>query len=526
MPLPSQLARSVSVAVLLAVLAGCASVSVATDPLKLPAGANQSPVVVSITANTGEVQGFTTMTVHLVPPKGRESDTTQYFVLERKAPEMARDTALFVGALPPGDYEFSALSDTRTNKILRLNNGSKLLGTFPVEAGKPADLGRLIVTPVNSRIVFGRSARIASNTLLLERASPQHAALFARTPASGWGHPRLPDDKVEEYASAPPLGANCATETADGAVIAASRLGTVLRRAPGGRWGAWHGPGIDSLLCVTPADLPDAELLAVGEFGTLLRKPPGEDKLLPVATGNLPAGNIVAITGNRKAGWTVGVHHGNTLTVLHTADLHAGDWKPIETIDVGFSFWTGLQNFWMWGDSQRMGYTVTAGPIHELDYASGKWTTLDTPNKARLHDFAVEPSGAMGVLTSTSAGVAGIFAGVFVSNDRARSWQPVEVPYNVKVSPIRRDYAGTMYMAGGAFSEPELQVSKDGGKTWTHAGKRGLGRQLLPLRSGELLDFGGAEHGIFSIGHSADGGRTWEVEYSNFDRKAYEMQRK
>lgn len=185
MPLPSQLARSVSVAVLLAVLAGCASVSVATDPLTLPAGANQSPVVVSITANTGEVQGFTTMTVHLVPPKGRENDTPQYFVLERRAPEMARDTALFVGALPPGDYEFSALSDTRTNKILRLNNGSKLLGTFPVEAGKPADLGRLIVTPVNSRIVFGRSARIASNTLLLERASPQHAALFARTPASG-----------------------------------------------------------------------------------------------------------------------------------------------------------------------------------------------------------------------------------------------------------------------------------------------------------------------------------------------------
>lgn len=53
-----------------------------------------------------------------------------------------------------------------------------------------------------------------------------------------------------------------------------------------------------------------------------------------------------------------------------------------------------------------------------------------------------------------------------------------------------------------------------------------LGRQLLPLRSGELLDFGGAEHGIFSIGHSTDGGRTWEVEYSNFDRRAYEMSRK
>ena len=526
MPLSSLLARSVPVAVLLAALAGCSSVSMATDPLKLPAGSTQSPVVVSITANTGEVQGFTDMSVHLVPPKGRESDTPQYFVLQRQAPDMARDTSLFVGALPPGEYEFSGLRDADRNKILRLDHGSKLLGSFVVEAGKPVDLGRLIVTPVNNYILFGRSERVASNTALLERASPQHAALFARTPASGWGHPRAPADRVEEYAAARPLGANCPTELADGSVVAASRLGVVLRRSPSGRWGALRGPGIDSLLCVTAADLPDAELLVVGEFTTLLRKPPREDKLLPVPTGNLPAGNIVGITGSRKAGWTVGVHDGKTVTVLHTADLNAGDWKPVASLDVGFSFWTGAHSFWMWGDAERMGYATSTGPIHELDYASGKWTTLDTPNKANLREIAVEPSGAVGVLTSAAGGAGGIFAGVFISNDRARSWQPVEVPYKVKVAPIRRDYAGTMYMAGGALSEPELQVSKDGGKTWTHAAKRSLGRQLLPLRSGELLDFGGAEYGIFSIGHSADGGRTWQVEYSNFDRKAYEMQRK
>ncbi|MEW6020800.1 MAG: hypothetical protein AB1807_01550 [Pseudomonadota bacterium] len=526
MPLASQLARSVPVAVLLAALAGCASVSVATDPLKLPAGANQSPVVVSITANTGEVQGFTDMSVHLVPPKGRENETPQYFVLQRKAPDMARDTSLFVGALPPGEYEINALRDATNNKILRLDNGSKKLDSFVVEAGKPVDLGRMIVTPINNHILFGRSERVGSNTLLLERASPQHAALFARAPASGWGHPRLPADRAEEYAASRPLGANCPTELPDGAVVAASRLGVVLRRAPDGRWSALRGPGIDSLLCVTAADLPDAELLAVGEFSTLLRKPPQEDKLLPVATGNLPAGNIVGITGSRKAGWTVGVHSGSTVTVLHTPELHSGNWKPAASLDVGFSFWTGAHHFWMWGDAQRMGYTVTTGPIHELDYASGKWTMLDTPNKAQLREVAFEPSGAVGVLTSAAGGAGGIFAGVFVSNDRARSWKPVEVPYNVKVAPIRHDYAGTMYMAGGALSEPELQVSKDGGKTWTHAAKRSLGRQLLPLRSGELLDFGGAEHGIFSIGHSTDGGRTWEVEYSNFDRRAYEMSRK
>lgn len=526
MPLARPLVRTAAAAVLLAALAGCAVTSVAVDPLTLPAGAVQSPVAVSITTNTGEVRGFDQMTVQLVRPKGRENDTPQFFVLQRKAPEMARDTALFIGALAPGEYEFISLSETRSKLILQLGNASKLLGTFSVEAGKPLDLGRLIVTPVNRHVVFGRSERITSNAALLARASPQHAALFARTPASGWGRPRLERDLVEEYATARPLGANCATEMADGGVIAASRLGTVLRRSAQGRWAALRGPGIDSLLCVVPADLPDAELLAVGEFGTMLRKPPKENVLLPVTTGNLPAGNIVAITGNRKVGWTVGVQNGANLTVLHTPELHSGNWTPINTVDVGFSFWTGASNFWMWGDDQRMGYTVTAGPIHELDYASGKWTVLDTPNKARLSALAVEPSGAMGALTETAAGAGGILAGVFVSNDRARSWQPVEVPFKVKVAPIRRDYAGTMYLSGGVFGEPELQVSKDNGKTWAHAGKLELRRQLLPLRSGELLDFGGAEYGIFSIGHSADGGRTWKNEYSTFDHKAYEASRK
>jgi len=325
--------------------------------------------------------------------------------------------------------------------------------------------------------------------------------------------------------TARPVGANCATELADGSVVAASRLGIVLRRDASGRWGGMHGPGIDSLLCVTPADLPDAELLAVGEFGTLLRKPPQENRLLPVETGNLPAGNIVAITGSRKAGWTVAVQNATTVKVLHTAQLQSGNWTVIDTLDIGAGFWNGPPSFWMWGDAGRMAYAISPGPIHELDYASGKWSKLDTPNKASLRQLAVEPTGAVGAITSVG-GVAGIFAGVYVSNDHAHSWQPVEVPFKVKLNPIRRGHDGTMYMSGGPFGEPELQVSKDNGKTWTLAAKRDMSRDLLPLRSGELLDFGGAGSGIFSIGHSADGGRTWKTEYSNFDRRAYESSRK
>lgn len=526
MPMFRPLARSVPAAILLATLGGCSWTSVATDPLKLPANSGQSPVVVSITANTSQVQGFTTLTVRLVPAMGQQAEIAQYFVLNRTAPEMARDTSVFIGALAPGRYEFTSLDDVKSQKILRLNNAAKLIGPFQVEAGKPVDLGRLVVTPVNASAVIGRSARIESNAALLARASPEHAALFARAAPSGWGHPRLEEDKVEEYASARPVGVNCATELPDGGVIAASRLGMVLRRDPAGRWATVRGPGIDSLLCVTPADLPDAELLAVGEFTTLLRKPPNEGRLLPVDTGNLPKGNIVGIAGNRKAGWTVGVQSGDKVTVLHTPDLHGGAWTPVETVDVGPSFWSGASHFWMWGDDKRMGYAVSEGPIHELDYASGTWTAVDTPNRAHLMDLVVEPAGGFSALTAAPAGAGGLFASEFLSNDRARTWHPVAIPFNVKVMPVRRDYAGNLYASGGVFGDQELQVSKDNGVTWTQASKREFRRQLLPLRAGGLLDFGGAEQGIFSIEHSTDGGRTWKIEYTNFDRRAYEMRRR
>lgn len=510
---------------LLASLAGCASVSVADDPLKLPAGTIQSAVVVSITANTGETRGFSDMQVRLLPPPGSEGGIDKYYVLKRMAPGMARDTSLFVGALPPGQYEFASLGDSATNKILRLHGAAALLGAFPVEAGKPADLGRLIVTPVNSKVIFGRSARVTSNMALLERFAPAHAPLFARG-ASGWGRARLADDQVEEYALQRPVGAECATELESGAVVAASRLGTVLQRSKEGHWGALRGPGIDSLLCVTAADMPDAELLAVGEFGNLLRKPPQEDRLVPVATGDLPAGNLLRIAGNRKAGWHVALQNGNDVTVYHTADLASGKWTARGSVDVGFDMWNGPNGFWMWGDARGMGYTGSKGPLHLLDYASGAWSERDTPGRDRLTALSVDPAGGIGVLTSPGGGFGGVFAGVWISNDAARTWQPVEAPFKVKISPVQRAWDGSMYMAGGVFGTAELQVSKDGGKTWALATKYELGRQLLPLRSGELIDFNAGQWGIFSIEHSRDGGKTWRIEYSNFDRRAYEASKK
>lgn len=503
-------------------LGACQSTTTARDPLTLPTNSGLSAVVVSITANTGEIRGFTRLSVHRLPAPGEEGQVAQYFLLERQGEDMSRDTALFIGAMPPGRYAFSRLDDDRTSKHLWLRENGKLLGEFTVEAGTALDLGRLIVTPVNNKVVFGRSVRVASNRALLERLSPAHLPLFAAGPVIGWGRERSDGDKVEEYALARPVGAACPTELPNGAVVAASRLGTVHYRSVEGNWRALRGPAIDSLLCVIPADLPNAELLVVGEFGTLLRKPPNEDRLVPVETGNLPPGNLIRIAGNRKAGWYIALEHNKQVTLFHTPDLASGKWAPLQTLDIGFDLWHGKNQFFMWSDAQGLGVANTVGPIHRLDYASGTWTRHDTPGKARLTAVSADPAGSMSALTSPGGGFGGVFADVWISNDKALSWQPVTMPFKIKTAPVQRAWDGAMYAAGGGIGKGELQVSKDQGKTWTLLTEYELGRELLPLRSGKLLDFNFAQFGFFSIGSSADGGKTWVTEYHNFDHQAYE----
>ena len=48
-----------------------------------------------------------------------------------------------------------------------------------------------------------------------------------------------------------------------------------------------------------------------------------------------------------------------------------------------------------------------------------------------------------------------------------------------------------MERAGGVFSNPELQASKDNGLTWYHL-------SIVPLTSGTLVDYDLAQWGLFA----------------------------
>lgn len=512
----------------LAVLSGCATTTIAADPLKTPPAAHESVVAVSLTANTAQVAGFDEITVRkifrpslAVASGAASAPPDEYFVLYRKAPGMARDTSLYVGVLPAGEYEFSKLRDRPSLKSLALGqHGAGGLEKFTVVAGKPVDLGRLIITPLNEKVLTGRSAKAVSNKSLIDRFAPAHAALFTGETDSGWANRRPSGDRVEEYALQRPVGADCVTELKNGDVAMASRLGSVLVRSASGQWRVLRGPGIESLLCLTEVQLDNADLLAVGEFGTLLRHAPGSDQLLPIAPGNLPAGSVLRIAGNSRAGWFIALQRDSEISLLHSRQLEDGNWTVIRTERTGLDFWHGVNRFWMESTDDGFFYAVSAGPIHVFSFAGGTWSERALPGN-RLLDLRRNANGSLSALTGPGGGFGGITASLYLSKDQGRTWGQVNGPFAVKLAPVVQGADGTLF----ASSVGELQKSADEGKTWKPLGEYFPGRVLHPLKSGGLLDVDTGIYGSAWIRYSSNNGGSWVTEYSNYDRRAADVRK-
>ena len=523
-------ARAVAAVAPSILLAACATVTQAPDPTKTAPAAEDGIVVVSVTGNTAQVNQFDQISVRRLPAPGApETSVRESHVLQQVSVGLARDTALFVGIVPQGEYELERFVDVDTRKVLNLGDGGRqLLGNFGVKPGALVDLGRLIVTPVNTRVIVGRSSLVTSNAELVKRFAPEHAKFYSREVVSGWTRGRGAEDRVEEYALTRPAGADAVTELASGEVAAASRLGTVLLRDKQGRWRRLHSGRLESVLWVKPVDLPNAALVAVGEFNTFLRLDRASGRLVPIEPGNLPSGNLLFFDGNAQAGWFIAQQNGTDVTLYRSAALENGDWRPVGKESVAVSIWSGANSFWAWSTAQGFAYAVSGGYIRYYDYGSGQWTERRAPKENRLISVVPHPGGALGILTSPGGGFGGIFATLYLSRDGGASWEEINSPFNVKMYAPRLTPQGTLLVAGGAFSKPELQASKDGGKTWTQiTDKFNLAEQIVVLPSQGLLAIdNGTQFGLAGIRHSADGGATWRLEYSNFDRAAYDAERK
>jgi hypothetical protein len=490
---------------------GCVTTHV-QQPLAAGVPAGGTAVTVSITANTDQVSGLSQITIgRLNSGDALSGLILQSYVLTQVAKDMARDTTLFIGTLPPGQYYFSKLTEGKNaNRYIQLRAG---LDAFTVEEGKPVDLGRLIVTPLSGqRVLVGRSLRVRDNRVLIERYSPEHLKLFAPEATISWSAPRKDMDRAEEVAMARPTSAQCVTELADGSVAAATRMGTVLWRSPQGTWRKLPSDQIESLNCVQSVRMPDADLLAFGEFGTLLRHAPEQNKLESVDTGNLPYGNLIALAGNVDAGWYIAVQRNNEVTIYHSARLERGDWSKVRSERMQTSIFNPDSWFWMRDIGTGFAYTTPAGTLEVYDYASGQWSQRATP-KGRLAAFRTSDSG----LWSSTAGGSGPFSqgakNSFVSLDQGRSWQQVQVSIAASHIPlVQRADGAWLRFEGSLMGKTSLQASTDMGKTWTLLDGEPKSRELTPLKSGAILGqiWDLSEPARFEI--STDGGKSWTAE--------------
>lgn len=480
-----------------------------------------SPVVLSVTANTAEVYGFDRVRVKRLPPPGTTSSffSDDDFQLSAVDGQVGRDTRFLIGFMPPGEYRF--VSFHSGNKELKIGE-KNLIGTFTVSGGQPVDLGRLILTPVNSKVLIGRIARAPTNVDLLRRHTPGALKRFTTPAANGWTGPVDGAPELEKYALAKPSGAQCASERADGTVVAASRLGTVLMRSANGRWRAVQGPGVESVLCVLPVDLPDTELVAVGELGTLLRKPRGVEQLQPIDPGNLPPGNLLRIAGSPASGWFVISKAGDNMVSLYrSAKLDAGDWKLVLSKPERDRAGRDKDPMFTWQTEAGLGYSSAEGPMHVFEHATGKWSERALPTGFnRLMHIAVGSKGQLNAQIANSSWVI-VNEESMVSNDLGASWTKRKVPVRIPPQPVVEMHDGTMWTT----HNNQIITSSDNGATWPVGGKHN-GETVLPLRSGVLLKFEYPRYGYFSIEASADQGKEWKIEFSNFDLAAYQSAKK
>jgi len=507
-------------------LAGCATtVTTAPDPLKQTPSADQSVVVVSLTGNTSQVGAADSISVRRRTPNDPNGRETH--ILRQIAPGMARDTSLFIGTLPIGEYEFSSFDFSSTRQFLAFSDGMRArIGTFAVTGGKSIDLGRLLATPVNTSVVVGRSTRVTSNLELLRRFAPEYMRFFERDSAIalGWQNARSDTDRVEEYALTRSVGADNPFELADGSIVMGSRLGTALVRSKEGKWSVVRSDGLEALLCVRPGDTPEAHLVAVGEFGTLLRVNVRDNRFVKVNTGNLPSGNLVFIAGNSKDGWVIVQQVGRDIQFLRSTKLEGGEWTSLRKISLVNSFWSGNDQFWVWTDRHGLAYATSDGGLQFFNIATGQWTARAAPKGHRIIGVTPDQPDHIGVLTSPGGGFAGAFASQFYSRDGGATWAEMKTEFKIKVSAPRRAKTGELITMGGVFSNPELHASSDEGATWQKRSEFELNQDLSIMPSGLMLAVSRSNFGIFNIRTSMDHGKTWEIEYSNFDRAAYDAQ--
>jgi hypothetical protein len=499
-------------------LGGCAATTMnALSPTTQAPTATEGVVLVSVTipGSANRTMRFDKITLTRLN-KTENSAAGESVVLNPATAGLARDTTVFIGVLPEGEYAIERFSVGQS--YLQLNERMRdVVGTFRVRAGAWSDLGRIVVTPVGGGLyVVGRSALTHSNGELVKRQLPDVAKLYPSSVNEGWIRGRSADDFAERYAIEHPYGATRLVELTNGEVVTATGAGSLLYRSKDGRWRRVSTGRLESLLYVKQHG-NDSSVIAAGEFNTLLTVDRA-GTVQKLDAGNLPNGNILFIDGSDATGWFVAHARGNEVTLYRSDSLKTPKWEPLKSEQTGQSFWTGADKFWIWPISGGFAYAVSKGEVHFYNYTTKQWSDAKAPNDNRFVDIETSPGDIVGILTSPGGGFGGIFAHTYFSRDRGKTWIETKSPFSVKTVMPRFTAKGTLLEWGGVFGDASLQSSTDDGVTWNTVVMRNfIGGRLWPTVSNGLFVVN-ERGGVETIEHSGDDGVSWTVEYSTSEK--------
>jgi hypothetical protein len=499
--------------------------SAQTDPPAKTTRKGDAIALLSVSLNTLRLITVTQVEVTRDPEGSQKSGSAYRLTPVSTGPSL--DTVLLAGKLPPGNYEVTLVNDAFSQRNVTLNPVSRqATGRFAVAEGQSVDLGRLVVTAANQRLLVGRSRLPSRNVELLRALDPERAADFVSQPVvPGWLAAPTEVDITESYGLGRPLGARSIVEAADGRIVVASRLGSLHVRSRDGQWSVLNSDRQEALHYAAPVDLPDAVTLAVGDHSVILRQPLGARALVAVDSGNLAPGRLFFIAGNAKVGWYLAQHTGKKVRILHAMALSGGNWSVIRE-EEGASTWrTGPSQPWFWPTANGFAYASLRGQIHAFDFTAGQWTQRASPLPAPFLNVVSNGDGSVGALTLSTSGLGGPHARSFISKDGAATWQ--ELTPELKGSDIAPVVLanGTLLLPGGGVDKAVLQASSDGGATWAPRGEIEKTSLLRAMPSGLLLMVANHPLGFFSIDVSKDGGQTWRHELSHFDRGIYELEK-
>jgi len=503
--------RAFAGAMLALAMVGCTTTQHgATVTNQTTVAADQGVVLLSVTSNSPRTGQFDNI---VLEAELAEQGVKHSYRMAQVARGISRDTALFVGVLPDGRYRVTRFEVGTL--FIDINEASReRIGTVVVSAGKTRDLGRLIVTNLNDRVLIGRSGQVKSNVELIRRYAPDAARFASNVEGTGWAAERSSKDLVEEFALSTPAGAESMTELPGGEVVAVSRLGSILVRPTDGKWRRVGIGGLESLLALAAVDEPDTRLVAVGEFGTIVRM--GSNwKVQRVSPGNLPSGNLIRIAGNSRVGWHVAQSEGSRVVIYRSDRLEGGDWRAIRTVELGSSIWLGQARFWSWVTAEGLGYALSSGEIHHLNFATQAWTQTAAPEGRGIMGIHMDPGGVLSMLSSPS----GIWGHLYVSQNQGALWTELKSPLKVNGNEAIQLASGATLLQGSVFSGDELYLLKPGATDWTKYEKGlTLGTRLtaLPNKGIFAVDDGANLAGFAAIRRSSDEGRTWTLEYSNY----------